>query len=116
MGDRGLCLPTRRVGGSSPNTLITFISPLVTQCLDGIDYDDFNFSSHMMEQKEPLMETGKGPSGCALLGVPGCSGVSQHADSHLVVPSSTMGCGPTGPTVGWLGIPALCQWDEDCLV
>ncbi|NWY03983.1 NFKB2 factor, partial [Nothoprocta ornata] len=30
-------------------------------CLDGIDYDDFNFSSHMMEQKEPLMETGKGP-------------------------------------------------------
>ncbi|NXD75533.1 NFKB2 factor, partial [Halcyon senegalensis] len=29
-------------------------------CLDGIDYDDFNFSSHMMEQKEPLMETGLG--------------------------------------------------------
>ncbi|NXA30349.1 NFKB2 factor, partial [Ibidorhyncha struthersii] len=27
-------------------------------CLDGIDYDDFNFGSHMMEQKEPLMETG----------------------------------------------------------
>ncbi|NXF42721.1 NFKB2 factor, partial [Oceanites oceanicus] len=27
-------------------------------CLDGIDYEDFNFSSHMMEQKEPLMETG----------------------------------------------------------
>ncbi|NXX23961.1 NFKB2 factor, partial [Podargus strigoides] len=26
-------------------------------CLDGIDYDDFNFDSHMMEQKEPL-ETG----------------------------------------------------------
>ncbi|NXX51699.1 NFKB2 factor, partial [Tricholaema leucomelas] len=30
-------------------------------CLDGIDYDDFNFSSHMMEQKEPLMETVEGP-------------------------------------------------------
>ncbi|NXE22433.1 NFKB2 factor, partial [Ardeotis kori] len=29
-------------------------------CLDGIDYDDFNFGSHMMEQKEPLMETGVG--------------------------------------------------------
>ncbi|NXW28615.1 NFKB2 factor, partial [Phaetusa simplex] len=29
-------------------------------CLDGIDYNDFNFSSHMMEQKEPLMETGVG--------------------------------------------------------
>ncbi|KAM7102034.1 nuclear factor NF-kappa-B p100 subunit isoform 1-T1 [Ciconia maguari] len=30
-------------------------------CLDGIDYDDFNFGSHMMEQKEPLMETVEGP-------------------------------------------------------
>ncbi|NXI49398.1 NFKB2 factor, partial [Chloroceryle aenea] len=30
-------------------------------CLDGIDYEDFNFSSHMMEQKEPLMETVEGP-------------------------------------------------------
>ncbi|NXK86193.1 NFKB2 factor, partial [Formicarius rufipectus] len=29
-------------------------------CLDGIDYDDFSFGSHMMEQKEPLMETGFG--------------------------------------------------------
>ncbi|NXL07726.1 NFKB2 factor, partial [Mesembrinibis cayennensis] len=29
-------------------------------CLDGVDYEDFNFSSHMMEQKEPLMETGMG--------------------------------------------------------
>ncbi|NWY50026.1 NFKB2 factor, partial [Chionis minor] len=29
-------------------------------CLDGIDYDDFSFGSHMMEQKEPLMETGVG--------------------------------------------------------
>ncbi|KFQ14452.1 Nuclear factor NF-kappa-B p100 subunit, partial [Leptosomus discolor] len=29
--------------------------------LDGIDYDDFNFGSHMMEQKEPLMETVEGP-------------------------------------------------------
>ncbi|NXJ90685.1 NFKB2 factor, partial [Corythaixoides concolor] len=29
-------------------------------CLDGIDYEDFNFGSHMMEQKEPLMETGWG--------------------------------------------------------
>ncbi|KGL96319.1 Nuclear factor NF-kappa-B p100 subunit, partial [Charadrius vociferus] len=29
--------------------------------LDGIDYDDFNFGSHMMEQKEPLMETAEGP-------------------------------------------------------
>ncbi|KAM6329878.1 nuclear factor NF-kappa-B p100 subunit [Podargus strigoides] len=29
-------------------------------CLDGIDYDDFNFDSHMMEQKEPL-ETVEGP-------------------------------------------------------
>ncbi|KAK4820902.1 hypothetical protein QYF61_008134 [Mycteria americana] len=30
-------------------------------CLDGIEYDDFNFGSHMMEQKEPLMETVEGP-------------------------------------------------------
>uniref|UniRef100_A0A8B9G430 Nuclear factor kappa B subunit 2 n=1 Tax=Amazona collaria TaxID=241587 RepID=A0A8B9G430_9PSIT len=30
-------------------------------CLDEIDYDDFNFGSHMMEQKEPLMETVEGP-------------------------------------------------------
>ncbi|NWW86211.1 NFKB2 factor, partial [Rhynochetos jubatus] len=30
-------------------------------CLDGIDYDDFNFGSHMMEQKEPLIETVEGP-------------------------------------------------------
>ncbi|XP_061857831.1 nuclear factor NF-kappa-B p100 subunit isoform X2 [Colius striatus] len=30
-------------------------------CLDGIDYEDFNFGSHMMEQKEPLMETVEGP-------------------------------------------------------
>ncbi|XP_068875590.1 nuclear factor NF-kappa-B p100 subunit isoform X2 [Aphelocoma coerulescens] len=30
-------------------------------CLDGIDYDDFSFGSHMMEQKEPLMETVEGP-------------------------------------------------------
>ncbi|KFO71050.1 Nuclear factor NF-kappa-B p100 subunit, partial [Cuculus canorus] len=29
--------------------------------LDGIDYDDFNFGSHMMEQKEPPMETVEGP-------------------------------------------------------
>ncbi|XP_030344505.1 nuclear factor NF-kappa-B p100 subunit isoform X2 [Strigops habroptila] len=30
-------------------------------CLDGIDYDDFSFGSHMMEQKEPVMETVEGP-------------------------------------------------------
>ncbi|XP_059677402.1 nuclear factor NF-kappa-B p100 subunit [Gavia stellata] len=30
-------------------------------CLDGIDYDSFNFGSHIMEQKEPLMETAEGP-------------------------------------------------------
>ncbi|NXN92451.1 NFKB2 factor, partial [Rhinopomastus cyanomelas] len=30
-------------------------------CLDGIDYDDFSFGSHMVEQKEPLMETAEGP-------------------------------------------------------
>ncbi|XP_074686876.1 nuclear factor NF-kappa-B p100 subunit isoform X2 [Strix aluco] len=30
-------------------------------CLDGIDYDDFNFGSHMMEQKEPVIETVEGP-------------------------------------------------------
>ncbi|XP_059585665.1 nuclear factor NF-kappa-B p100 subunit [Alligator mississippiensis] len=30
-------------------------------CLDGIDYDDFQFSSHMVEHKEPLMETAEGP-------------------------------------------------------
>ncbi|NXX57135.1 NFKB2 factor, partial [Scopus umbretta] len=29
-------------------------------CLDGVDYDDFNFGSHMMEQKEPLIQTGVG--------------------------------------------------------
>lgn len=33
----------------------------VSACLDGIDYDDFSFGSHMMEQKEPLMETVEGP-------------------------------------------------------
>uniref|UniRef100_A0A8B9GAI7 Nuclear factor kappa B subunit 2 n=1 Tax=Amazona collaria TaxID=241587 RepID=A0A8B9GAI7_9PSIT len=37
------------------------IFPPATQCLDEIDYDDFNFGSHMMEQKEPLMETVEGP-------------------------------------------------------
>ncbi|NXT29695.1 NFKB2 factor, partial [Syrrhaptes paradoxus] len=26
-------------------------------CLDGIDYEDFNFGPHMMEQKEPVIET-----------------------------------------------------------
>ncbi|XP_064319739.1 nuclear factor NF-kappa-B p100 subunit isoform X2 [Phalacrocorax carbo] len=30
-------------------------------CLHGIDYDDLSFSSHMMEQKEPLIETVEGP-------------------------------------------------------
>uniref|UniRef100_A0A8B9BBJ2 Nuclear factor kappa B subunit 2 n=1 Tax=Anser brachyrhynchus TaxID=132585 RepID=A0A8B9BBJ2_9AVES len=30
-------------------------------CLDGIDYDDFSFGTHMMEQKEPLMQTVEGP-------------------------------------------------------
>ncbi|XP_075790672.1 nuclear factor NF-kappa-B p100 subunit isoform X5 [Pelodiscus sinensis] len=30
-------------------------------CLDGMDYDDFQFSSRLMEQKEPLMETAEGP-------------------------------------------------------
>lgn len=107
-GNGGLCLSPRAAGGSSPNTLITLIFPPVTQCLDGIDYD-FNFSSHMMEQKEPLMETGKGPSGCALPGVPSCSGVSPQADSRPVVPSNTTGCVPAGPTVGCLGIPAPCH-------
>uniref|UniRef100_A0A8C2UAL7 Nuclear factor kappa B subunit 2 n=1 Tax=Coturnix japonica TaxID=93934 RepID=A0A8C2UAL7_COTJA len=34
---------------------------LPSQCLDGIDYDDFSFGSHMVEQKEPLMETAVGP-------------------------------------------------------
>ncbi|KFQ44015.1 Nuclear factor NF-kappa-B p100 subunit, partial [Nestor notabilis] len=29
--------------------------------LDGIDCDDFNFGSHLMEQKEPVMETAEGP-------------------------------------------------------
>ncbi|KFO92924.1 Nuclear factor NF-kappa-B p100 subunit, partial [Buceros rhinoceros silvestris] len=29
--------------------------------LDGIDYDDFNFVSPMVEQKEPLIETADGP-------------------------------------------------------
>uniref|UniRef100_A0A8B9TDP1 Nuclear factor kappa B subunit 2 n=1 Tax=Anas platyrhynchos TaxID=8839 RepID=A0A8B9TDP1_ANAPL len=36
-------------------------SPPLAQCLDGIDYDDFNFGTHMMEQKEPLMQTVEGP-------------------------------------------------------
>ncbi|XP_048360839.1 nuclear factor NF-kappa-B p100 subunit isoform X3 [Sphaerodactylus townsendi] len=31
------------------------------QCLDGIDYDDFQFAHHMMDQKELLMETVEGP-------------------------------------------------------
>uniref|UniRef100_A0A8B9IH93 Nuclear factor kappa B subunit 2 n=1 Tax=Anser cygnoides TaxID=8845 RepID=A0A8B9IH93_ANSCY len=35
--------------------------PPVAQCLDGIDYDDFSFGTHMMEQKEPLMQTVEGP-------------------------------------------------------
>ncbi|XP_063163671.1 nuclear factor NF-kappa-B p100 subunit isoform X1 [Candoia aspera] len=30
-------------------------------CLDGIDYDDFQFGAHLMEQKELLMETVEGP-------------------------------------------------------
>ncbi|XP_010083072.1 PREDICTED: nuclear factor NF-kappa-B p100 subunit-like, partial [Pterocles gutturalis] len=30
-------------------------------CLDGIDYEDFNFGPHMMEQKEPVIETVEGP-------------------------------------------------------
>uniref|UniRef100_A0ACB8F7S2 Nuclear factor NF-kappa-B p100 subunit n=1 Tax=Sphaerodactylus townsendi TaxID=933632 RepID=A0ACB8F7S2_9SAUR len=30
-------------------------------CLDGIDYDDFQFAHHMMDQKELLMETVEGP-------------------------------------------------------
>ncbi|KAL8186619.1 UNVERIFIED_CONTAM: Nuclear factor NF-kappa-B p100 subunit [Gekko kuhli] len=30
-------------------------------CLDGIDYDDFHFGPHMMDQKELLMETVEGP-------------------------------------------------------
>lgn len=64
-GDGGPCLPPRAAGCSSP-TLITLIFPPTSQCLDGIDYGDFDFTSHMMEQKEPLMETGKGPSGFAL--------------------------------------------------
>lgn len=58
-----------------------FIFPPASQCLDGIDYGDFDFTSHMMEQKEPLMETGKGPSGCALPRSWACSGVS-HRLSH----------------------------------
>lgn len=29
------------------------------QCLDGIDYDDFQFGAHLIEQKELFMETGK---------------------------------------------------------
>ncbi|XP_061490633.1 nuclear factor NF-kappa-B p100 subunit [Rhineura floridana] len=30
-------------------------------CLDGIDYDDFQFGSHLIEQKDLLMETAEGP-------------------------------------------------------
>lgn len=105
-----------QLGDSSPSTLITLIFPPVTQCLDGIDYDDFSFGSHMMEQKEPLMETGKGPSGCALLGVPSCSGVSQQVDSCLLVPRSTAGFVHTGPTVGCQGIPAPCHEDGACSI
>ncbi|KAM9379671.1 nuclear factor NF-kappa-B p100 subunit [Phaethornis superciliosus] len=30
-------------------------------CLDGLDYDDFSFGPHMVEQKEPLMQTVEGP-------------------------------------------------------
>lgn len=80
VGDVGLCLPPRAVGDSSPNALITLIFP---QCLDGIDYDDFNFGSHMMEQKEPLMETGKGPSGCALPGSPAAAGFPSRLTHTL---------------------------------
>uniref|UniRef100_A0A8B9PNP6 Nuclear factor kappa B subunit 2 n=1 Tax=Apteryx owenii TaxID=8824 RepID=A0A8B9PNP6_APTOW len=57
-----LCLPPRALGVPALAALTLSFSP-VPQCLDGIDYDDFNFSSHMMEQKEPLMETGKDPGG-----------------------------------------------------
>uniref|UniRef100_A0A803T2R6 Nuclear factor kappa B subunit 2 n=1 Tax=Anolis carolinensis TaxID=28377 RepID=A0A803T2R6_ANOCA len=31
------------------------------QCLDGLDYDDFQFGSHLIEQKELHMETAEGP-------------------------------------------------------
>lgn len=57
------------------------------------------------------METGKGPSGCTLPGVPSCSGVSQQVDSCLLVPRSTTGFVLTGATVGWLGIPVPCHQD-----
>nr|XP_020646846.1 nuclear factor NF-kappa-B p100 subunit isoform X1 [Pogona vitticeps]XP_020646847.1 nuclear factor NF-kappa-B p100 subunit isoform X1 [Pogona vitticeps]XP_020646848.1 nuclear factor NF-kappa-B p100 subunit isoform X1 [Pogona vitticeps] len=30
-------------------------------CLDGIDYDDFQFGSHLIEPKEQIMETAEGP-------------------------------------------------------
>ncbi|XP_053166338.1 nuclear factor NF-kappa-B p100 subunit [Hemicordylus capensis] len=32
-----------------------------SSCLDGIDYDDFQFGPHVIEQKELLMETVEGP-------------------------------------------------------
>ncbi|XP_061315317.1 nuclear factor NF-kappa-B p100 subunit isoform X1 [Pezoporus flaviventris] len=51
-GCRGCC-----AGGRSRADMDEHFQP----CLDGIDYDDFSFGSHMMEQKEPLMETVEGP-------------------------------------------------------
>lgn len=62
------------------------------------------------------METGKGPSGCTLPGVPSCSGVSQQVDSCLLVARSTTGFVLTGPTVGWLEIPAPCHQDGACSI
>lgn len=61
------CCPSSSRGGEVRGGLLLAwgLSPaahaaLPSQCLDGIDYDDFSFGSHMVEQKEPLMETGKG--------------------------------------------------------
>ncbi|XP_054238578.1 nuclear factor NF-kappa-B p100 subunit [Indicator indicator] len=62
LGLDGLLRPVSSspAGGRSRTDMDEHFQP-VSACLDGIDYDDFNFGSHMMEQKEPLMETVEGP-------------------------------------------------------
>lgn len=102
---RGVCC---RPGEPSPAAH----AALPSQCLDGIDYDDFSFGSHMVEQKEPLMETGKG---CVPLGgsqqrprVPP-SPVWAGWDPSPALQSGAVPPGPAAPhLLGLTGASSLC--------
>ncbi|XP_051474372.1 nuclear factor NF-kappa-B p100 subunit isoform X2 [Apus apus] len=59
LGLDGLLRPTSSsLAGGRPRT---DMDEQFQPCLDGLDYDDFSFGPHMMEQKEPVMETVEGP-------------------------------------------------------